>query len=695
MAEYPLDNMLRPPAELVSVGASAFAAVALVTYHATFWLEPSQAMIGAAAIAVHAVWRARQAARLMRYHRNLRRLPKYILKPDQIPWSKHRLFLGMGFRWDSRHTERLMMLRRQENRSYTEQRWLYKTARKLEIKFEHTSLEHLADQFSSKHKFNPVEPMPEVGGDPALHGVEPNEEEIYQLIGERVGHTLVLGTTRTGKSRLLEILITQDIRRGAVVIILDPKGDDGILKRAYAEAKRCGRLDQFYFFHLGYPKISARYNPIGDFSRITEVATRIANQMPSEGQSAAFKQFVWRFINGITRADVSLGNRPSYARLYRHAENIEPLVLAYLEQWLDRDALAAGWREQITLPQYEIDEKKLDRALKNRNASLIKIMEYVKRNELYDPVASSLIGVVQYEGSYFQKLVASLYPFLEKVTSGDIAELLSPEYAEKNDSRPQFNWEQIIENGGIVYCGFDALEDSGVASAVANAMMSDLTSRAGKIYKHGYGYGQVKTAAKRDVCIHADELNELVGDEFIPLVNKAGGAGYIFTGYTQTRADLPAKFANQWKALQAEGNFNTRIFMRVLGEDTAKLLTTSLPEVEIRTLVPSSGANDTNDPADFAEFTSRTEDKIVREKVPMLSPADLISLPKGQAFVHLNGGQLYKVRLPLAEPLGDDCMPADLAAVAADMRSRYGNGLASGSSTRKAQLVVEGKGAGF
>ena len=50
-------------------------------------------------------------------------------------------------------------------------------------------------------------------------------------------------------------------------------------------------------FHLGHPELSARYNPVGSFSRITEVATRIAGQLPSQGQSAAFKEFVWRFVN--------------------------------------------------------------------------------------------------------------------------------------------------------------------------------------------------------------------------------------------------------------------------------------------------------------------------------------------------------------------------------------------------------------
>jgi type IV secretory pathway TraG/TraD family ATPase VirD4 len=62
------------------------------------------------------------------------------------------------------------------------------------------------------------------------------------------------------------------------VIVFDPKGDIDLLRRAYAETKRAGREGQFFMFHLGHPDLSARYNPVGNFSRITEVATRIAGQ---------------------------------------------------------------------------------------------------------------------------------------------------------------------------------------------------------------------------------------------------------------------------------------------------------------------------------------------------------------------------------------------------------------------------------
>src|SRR3546814_8666096 len=96
-----------------------------------------------------------------------------------------------------------------------------------------------------------------------------------------------MGTTRVGKTRLAELFVTQDIRRKnaagehEVVIVIDPKGDADLLKRMYVEAKRAGREGEFYVFHLGWPDISARYNAVGRFGRISEVATRVAGDRKS------------------------------------------------------------------------------------------------------------------------------------------------------------------------------------------------------------------------------------------------------------------------------------------------------------------------------------------------------------------------------------------------------------------------------
>jgi hypothetical protein len=78
----------------------------------------------------------------------------------------------------------------------------------------------------------------------------------------------------------------------------------------------------------------------------------------------------------------------------------------------------------------------------------------------------------------------------------------------------------------VVYIGLDALSDTEVAAAVGNSMFSDLVSVAGHIYKFGIDDGLPgATSGKVAINVHADEFNELMGEEFIPMINKGGGAG--------------------------------------------------------------------------------------------------------------------------------------------------------------------------
>jgi conjugative coupling factor TraD (TOL family) len=453
-----------------------------------------------------------------------------------------------------------------------------------------------------------------------------------------------------------------------VVIVFDPKGDIDLLRRIYAEAQRAGRLDAFFMFHLGYPEISARYNPVGSFSRITEVATRIAGQLPSEGQSAAFKEFVWRFVNVMARALVALGRKPDYQEINRYASNIEPLLIDYFEHWFDREPSAAGWRAE--LQSMAIDKKSLDKGLQSRGVRAVSLVEYARRRKLYDPIAHALASTLNYEKSHFDKLVASLLPLMEKLTTGRTAALLSPTLADPTDWRPVFDWTSVINLGGIVYVGLDALSDYEVAGAVGNSMFADLTSVAGSLYKFGPGRGLPGEIKHRRIAIHADEFNELIGDEFIPLLNKAGGAGFQVTAYTQTWSDVEARIGSRAKAGQIAGNFNTLVMLRVKEVATAELLTDQLPEVQVVSTVESSSVSDTNDPGEFTDFASRNEDRIATQSVRMLEPTDLMQLPKGQAFALIHGGQLHKIRMPMPSADHDPLMPAGLAAIGQAMRDR-------------------------
>ena len=671
---------MRPPVELWSaVVAFATAGIAVLAPWALM-MPPGVAYAAAGALALLGIIRWRQAWRVLTYQHNLRRLPIYRLRADQVPVSQRKLFLGRGFRWTQKHTQRLRDTIRPEVQRYVQPGPLYHWARRKEVAWEVTPiLKWLAAGLRRRAWWNPLKPLPSVGGKPALHAVEPEEQDVWMEIGERVGHTLVLGTTRVGKTRLAEILITQDIRRGDVVIVFDPKGDADLLRRVYAEAKRAGRVNHFYLFHLGFPEVSARYNAIGSFSRITEVATRIANQLPSEGNSAAFKEFAWRFVNIIARALVALGRRPDYQQVRRYINDIEPLFVEYAKEHLSSSG-QQRWVTEVEEIAGKISERNLSSALKGRDREAIALMHYLQKQDLYDPVLDGLVSAFKYDKTYFDKIVSSVGPLMEKLTTGKIAELISPDYLNTDDNRPIFEWLEVIRKKGIVYVGLDALTDTTVASAVGNSMFADLVSVAGHIYKHGVQ--EPADAPSREVLkdnvavmptisLHADEFNELIGDEFVPLLNKAGGAGFQVTAYTQTWSDVEASIGNRAKAGQVAGNFNTLIMLRVKELATAEMLTDQLPRVEVFTLMSVSGVDDSSDPTSGVDFKSRNEDRISVSEVPMLTPAELVALPKGQAFALLEGGQLWKLRMPLPDTRKDPVMPESLAAIANEMERTY------------------------
>ncbi|PQK87710.1 type IV conjugative transfer system coupling protein TraD [Pantoea ananatis] len=681
---YVMESLLRPAVEMYSATVAGSATFICLTAPWSVALAPSVSWVTAAGFGVLALKRTSQGLKILRYRRNIRRLSRYALTSDQIPVSRRHLFLGKGFQWSPRHTQRLMEARRPECEIYVQPSVMYRMARELEKKMEY-SLPWLCRMTSADSALNPFRPLPPVGGSSVYHGVEPDEVNVMSDLGERVGHMLVMGTTRVGKTRLAELMITQDIRRRnaagefEVVIVFDPKGDADLLRRMYAESHRAGRQDNFWVFHLGWPDISARYNAVGRFSRISEVASRVAGQLSNEGNAAAFREFAWRFVNIITRALVALGQRPDYSLILRYVTNIGELYETYVDNLLSEKApeLVASMEARMAIP---VADRDLPRHLQGReNGKKIWVSEQVlgspEGKKLWDPVLDGLRSAVQYDRTYFDKIVASLLPLLEKLTTGKTAALLAPDYTDLNDPRPILDWHNIIKSRGVVYVGLDALSDPVVAAAVGNSMFADLVSEGGHIYKFGLGDEGDKKAGKAVINLHCDEFNELMGDEFIPLINKGGGAGFQVTAYTQTLSDIEARIGNSAKASQVIGNFNSLVMLRVKEKNTAMLLTDQLPEVGVYQKTLTSGVTDVSRPGEGTDFNSNVSDQVTLVKVPMISPSDIINLPKGQAFALLEGGRLWKIRMPL--PVSDESdrfMPASLKQLADTMEKNYRSG---------------------
>ncbi len=686
MSEGVMEGLLRPPVEAYSgFTALGIASVAVAAPWALM-MPHSLGAVTAAIAAGFGVKRLRQAAYVHRYQRGLKFTKMTRVAPHLLPVTKEHLYLGEGFEWTQVHTQRKLDTREKRVQDYVRpsvrELHLAKAGEKLRAWTDERSGSFasrvLRGAIDAGGPANPFASGIDLGGSPILHGVGVLEEKPIKLRqAARSGHMLVMGTTRVGKTRLLELLCTQDIHAGHVTIVIDPKGDADLMLRMQAEARRAGRENSFYLFHLGYPDISARYNGIGNFARITEVAGRTTNALPSSGNSAAFKEFSWRFTNIVAQAQVALGRIPTYETLLKDVTGIDPLFMDYATM-VYRTHAAQGrfvdFEARIDAIIAKIAAKKapVPRSLADRQVELVAMYLWIKESGLEDKVLQGLAAAFSYERSFYEKIVASLGPFLEKLTSGAVGKLISPDYFDPDDTRPIFDWMTVFRQGGIVYVGLDALSDSVVSSAVGNSMLSDLVSVGGKLYKTGLDPhskdGKIKLP---NVCCHFDEVNEIAGPEFVPMVNKLGGSGFKITAYTQSMFDIEAKVGDKAKAGQIMDNFNHLVMLRVRSVATANLLAEQVPQVNVVQLTPMSGVTDTAAQGTGVDFVSRNDDIATQIKVPLIEAADILELPQGQAFALLEGNRRFKIRIPLADTTNDPFVPHSLMAVAEDMKRRY------------------------
>lgn len=688
-ADAVLEGLLRPPVELWSAATATSVAAAAALAPWSLMMPPALGYATAGIAAGFAGVRLRQAITVLRYQHGMKHYKVTRVAPSRLPVTPDRLYLGEGFEWKQLHTQRRHDAAQKQAEPFVKPRpsLLRSLGQQWQQRAAADNAGALARAAAAVANFdnwlNPLHPWPDLGGTPVLHGVGSLEEAPVTLRqSARSGHLLVMGTTRVGKTRLLELLATQDIHAGKVVIVIDPKGDADLMLRMYAEARRAGREQQFYLFHLGYPEISARYNGIGNFARITEVATRATNALPSSGNSAAFKEFSWRFSNIVAQAQVALGRVPTYETLLKDVTGIDGLFMDYASMVFERLAADpelgtrfADWRQRVEQLQAQIGTRggpAVPRSLQDRNPALVAMFLWIKEARLDDKVLTGLAAAFSYERSFYEKIIASLGPFLEKLTTGAVGQLISPDYFDPADKRPIFDWMTVMRQGGIVYAGLDALSDAVVSSAVGNAMLADLVSVGGKLYKTGLDpadpAGQLKLP---EVCCHFDEVNEIAGPEFVPMVNKLGGSGFRITAYTQSLFDIEARVGDKAKAGQILDNFNHLVMLRVRSTATASLLADQAPQVNVAHLTPMSGVTDTAAQGTGVDFTSRNDDIITYAKLPMIEAADVLALPQGQAFALLEGNRCYKIRIPLADARGDAFVPQSLKKVAADMRERY------------------------
>jgi hypothetical protein len=103
----------------------------------------------------------------------------------------------------------------------------------------------------------------------------------------------------------------------------------------------------------------------------------------------------------------------------------------YAEHYLSQHASALWLRIEALVPI--LNDRDIPRHMEGRSMRVIAIEQVLNSNEgkrVYDPILDGLRSSIRYDQNYYDKIVASLLPLLEKLTSGKTAQLISPDYTD-------------------------------------------------------------------------------------------------------------------------------------------------------------------------------------------------------------------------------------------------------------------------
>lgn len=460
-----------------------------------------------------------------------------------------------------------------------------------------------------------------------IHGLAP-EIDLYSELAHLVGHTLIVGTTRVGKTRIFDLLIAQAIFRGETVIIIDPKGDHALARNARAACEACGAGDRFVYFHPAHPDRSACIDPLRNWNRKTELASRVAALIPSETGADPFTAFGWKVLNDITNGMIATGHRPNLVQLRRYVEGgPENLLLRVLKIHFNNHVRDWESRAASYIRRYK------DRLLE----AYIAFYQEIAIHEAQSVDLDGLISTYEHNRDHFQKMVASLIPILSMLTSDPLQELLSPDF-EPGHERLVTDMSKIIRGNKVVYIGLDSLADSTVGSAIGSIMLADLAAVAGDRYNYGID-------SLTPVNLFIDEAAEVLNQPAIQLMNKGGGADFRVTIATQTFADFASRLGDENKARQVLANTNNKIALRVLDSETQKYIAEGMPPIKVRSMMLRYGHN--VDTRIHDEYTASYQEQILEEEAELFPAAMLGELPPLHFIARLSGGRTLKGRVPI------------------------------------------------
>ncbi|KAA0574614.1 conjugative transfer system coupling protein TraD [Azospirillum sp. B21] len=587
----------RPNYELASAAGCAMTLVAAPIVQHMTQLPPMPFYIVGGMAAGLAVFDGLRGTRLALRNRRMRTRLTREMDLSEVQQmakrSKNSTWVGYGFRWEAIHTQRAVDLSRLPRQSVFEKG--------------------------------------EGEGATWMHGLESKDEPLWLSPKSRGTHVNVFGTTGAGKTKLFSAMVAQDIMAHKAVMFIDPKGDRELQEVMRRVCVEMGVPEKFVYFHPAFPDQSARIDPLYSFNRATELASRIAVLLPGGTDGAAFVAFSQKVLNNILQGITSIGRRPTLMSVRSYLElGVDELVTLAVANWA-RICMPQGWKTETD--KYLQDAKDLTQKAQRMRAFYIDKLRGPHPNQDLE----GLLSMWAHNREHMAKMIATLLPLMDMLTSGTIGRMLSPAGDDPADTRRITNMSQIIRRGEVVYIGLDTLSDPQVGYAIGSILMADLTSVAGDRYNFGIG--------NRPVAVYVDEAASTLSQSAIEMLNKGRGAGFEVTLATQLFADYVDRFGSEDSARRILGNTNSLISLRTQDINTAEFISEGWGKVRVRGIERMQGEMGAQDLASAGR--SSVGEKLGEESAPLVPPSLLMQLPDLEYFMSTRGGKIYKGRLPI------------------------------------------------
>lgn len=367
--------------------------------------------------------------------------------------------------------------------------------------------------------FEKVEPYTHIGKGFALSDTGKQYlKDIKLLDKHRTGHLFVFATTQVGKTRLVEHMAEQDIKKGNNVVIIDPKVDFELFSKIYQTALKADRINDFMLLSPIFPQYSVKINPLSHWYMPEEPIAHVMAGVPTDDE----------FFYNVALETTTFIVR-SILLIKKHDGDTSPL-------------------------RFE------DIANRAHYNGIVKLRD--KIIGIVDPDQNKLLSladqVLESPQDYFSKVSNTLRTTLTQMTIGSIASIIGT--AEKNA------FIDRIERGKgvILYVQTGSMLTKKTADILGKVVVSMIQSVAGRFYSSGMKF-------YNPLCLYIDEMSNCVYRGIEDAFNKGGSARLCITGLTQSMADIVTEIGED-RARKLFDNTNTKIFGRVNDITSAKIV---------------------------------------------------------------------------------------------------------------------------